>query len=145
MITIGRKDFIDLPEWKLFNIEAKIDTGAYGNAIHCHLIEIIKNENGESLRFQLLDPGHPEYEDHYYYTEDFEKKIVKSSSGQTEQRFAIKTRVKIFNKTYATYFSLTDRSEMKNPVLLGRKFLRNRFMVDVNQKNLSFKNQIKEL
>ncbi len=141
MIVIGRKDLIDFPEWELFKIEAKIDTGAYGSAIHCHHMEIVEQNGMQKLRFQLLDPSHPEYEDKFYYTEDFETKIVKSSSGQAEERFALKTKVKIFNKVYLTRFSLTNRSEMKNPVLLGRKFLRSRFIVDVNRKNLSFKNQ----
>ncbi|NJM93841.1 MAG: ATP-dependent zinc protease, partial [Cytophagales bacterium] len=35
-------------------------------------------------------------------------------------------------------FTLTNRSEMKFPVLLGRKLLRRRFLVDVSAHNLSF-------
>lgn len=32
---IGRTDLIDFPELDLWNIGAKIDSGAYTSAIHC--------------------------------------------------------------------------------------------------------------
>jgi hypothetical protein len=35
-----------------------------------------------------------------------------------------------------TQFSLYDRSDMKNQVLLGRKFLKGRFLVDVSRRNV---------
>ena len=41
-------------------------------------------------------------------------------------------------------FSLTDRSDMKYPVLIGRKLLQHRFIVDVARKNLAHKSKIKQ-
>jgi hypothetical protein len=35
--------------------------------------------------------------------------------------------------------TLSDRKEMKFPVLIGRKFLTKRFLVDINRTNLSQK------
>ena len=137
MLLIGRKDVVDFPEWNLNAIDAKIDTGAYGCAIHCHKIELIE-ENGKSkLQFELLDPGHPEYIGTKYSVSSFTVKRVKSSSGVQEKRFVVKTKLKIFNKVFIVEFSLTNRKKMKNPVLLGRKFLKKRFLVDVSKKNLS--------
>lgn len=45
--------------------------------------------------------------------------------------------MKFANKTYKTIISLTSRADMKYPMLIGRKFLKNRFLVDVSKKNLS--------
>ncbi len=145
MIVIGRKDRIDLPELGLFDIEAKVDTGAYGNALHCHHIEVVQREGKDMLSFEVLDPTHPEYEGKVFVVEDFSDKLVKNSSGQSEHRYTIKSTVIIFNKKRKAEFSLADRKDMKYPVLLGRKFLAKRFLVDVEQKDVSFKLKSKKL
>ncbi len=130
---------IDLPEFGLKNIQAKIDTGAYGCAIHCHKMKVVEKDGREVLQFQLLDPSHPEYEDIYYYTVHFREKKVKNSSGVVEERFVIQSTVRIFQKEYKAELSLTNRKKMKHPILIGRKFLRKKFLVDVSLKNLSLK------
>lgn len=138
MIVIGRKDKIDLPELGFSNIDAKVDTGAYGCALHCHHVEVIQQNGQPVLSFKVLDPSHPEYDDKVLLVKNFNDKIVKNSGGQAEHRYTIKTKVVIFNKKRTVEFSLTDRQEMKYPVLLGRKFLKNRFLVDVQHTDLSF-------
>ncbi|MBU2915380.1 MULTISPECIES: ATP-dependent zinc protease family protein [Reichenbachiella] len=139
MKTIGRKDKIDLPEFQLFEIDAKIDTGAYGNALHCHHTKIEKRNGVDTLSFQILDPDHPDYEGQVFYTSKFSEKSVKSSNGELEHRFLIKTEIVLFGETTEIEFSLTDRSNMRNPILLGRTFLSGNYLVDVQLKNLSFK------
>ena len=138
-IIIGRRDRIDLPELGLRNIKAKIDTGAYGSAIHCSQIEVIIKDNRKVLSFVPLDPDYPGFSDNKHYFEHYKDKLVKSSSGESEHRYIITTDAIVFGHTIRTEFSLTDRSQMKYPVLLGRKFLRKRFLVDVSQKEVSYK------
>jgi len=138
MLTIGRIDRIDIPELDLFDIKAKVDTGAYGCTLHCHHIVIVKRGDKDVLSFKVLDPSHPEYEDKKFYAQNFKGKFVRSSSGEAEHRYTIKTKLVIFNKTRTVEFSLTDREKMKFPVLLGRQFLNKRFVVDVQLKDLSF-------
>lgn len=143
MITIGRNDKADLPEFEIFDLDVKIDTGAYGSALHCHHIEISKKGGKEILTFDLLDPAHPEYEEKLFSFEKFGDKVVRSANGQTEHRYTIKSDLTLFGKKYKVEFSLTNRIEMKSPVLLGRQFLYKRFLVDVDKKNLSYKLKIK--
>ena len=143
MVIIGRRDYIDLPEFDLTKIQAKVDTGAYGCSLHCHEINVENIKGKEMLKFKLLDPQHPEYEDKYYSTSEFNDKTVKNSSGQTEHRYTIRTDIVLFANTYEVEFSLADREQMRYPVLLGRKFLRNRFIVDVAVKNVSKKSRKK--
>lgn len=140
---IGRKDRIDLPELGIFDIEAKIDTGAYGCALHCHHIEIIKQDGIDVLSFQVLDPSHPEFRDKIFYVKNYNQKKVKSSSGVKENRYTIKTNCILFGKTYRVVFSLTDRKRMKNPILIGRQFLAKRYLVDVTKKDLSYNEKSK--
>jgi len=136
---IGRKDKIDLPEFDLQNLDAKVDTGAYGSAIHCHYIEEIDDNGISKVRFQLLDPSHPEYESIYYYTDKYGIKKVKNTSGISESRFTINTRIIIFGQSYKVTFSLADRKEMRYPVLLGRKFLSNKYLVNTSETDISYK------
>lgn len=144
MRLIGRKDKIDIPDLKLFNVEAKVDTGAFGSAIHCHHIEVVHKEGKPVLRFDLLDPEHPEYEKEIFCFTEFGEKVVKSTNGVAEHRYTIQAKLVIFDTEYLVEFSLTNRADMKIPVLLGRKFLRNRYFVDVDKKNLSYQLKTKK-
>jgi len=143
MKTIGRKDKIDLPGFDLQNIPAKVDTGAYGSTLHCHHIELTNRDGKEMLSFKILDPSHSKYEDRVFYAEEFSDKRVKNSGGKTEHRYTVKTEIIIFNNRRTIDFSLTDRNKMKYPILLGRTFLKNYFIVDVRLKDLSFKQKNK--
>ena len=58
---IGRLERVDIPEWKLFELDAKIDTGAYTSSLHCHHIEVQGSDDKQMVRFNLLDPSHDAY------------------------------------------------------------------------------------
>jgi hypothetical protein len=64
-------------------------------------------------------------------------KKVRSSNGKLEERPYINVVVEFFGKKYKTIISLTNRKDMKYPMLIGRKFLKNRFLVDVSQEYLT--------
>lgn len=139
LITIGHIDIVDLPELGLSNIQCKIDTGADSSAIHCHRVKIKEKDGQEFLTFKLLDPKHPYYQKKDITIYNFKERRVRSSNGQTQFRYVIKTKVVIFGNTYETEFTLADRAKMKYPILLGKKLLNKNFLVDVSQKYLSSK------
>ncbi len=142
MKIIGRREFVDLPELGLENIEAKIDTGAYRSALHCHHIKVETEENKKYLSFIVLDDLHDAYNGQKIRFDHFSKKIIKNSSGSIEERYIIKTKIKLGKKTIMTTISLTDRADMKYPILLGRKFLKGKFIVDVSKYNLKNSKQV---
>lgn len=137
MKILGRSDRVDLPELGLTNIHAKIDTGAYTCSLHCSRAELVDG----NLEFILLDEEHPEFTGMKFSFKKFTKREVKNSFGEAEQRFVIKTTVKIHNRVIRAEFSLSDREKLRFPVLLGRKILRGRFLIDVTEKDLSFKSK----
>jgi len=138
-ITIGRVDKGDFPELSLEEIDLKIDSGAYTSSIHCSNIEE-KVVDGESfIEFKLLDPEHPLYNNKAFSTKNYEIKAVKSSNGISENRFLIETNIVLFNTTFPIHLTLSERKDMKFPILLGRKFLNNKFVIDTAKKNLSYK------
>lgn len=139
-IIIGRRDVIDLPDFGIRNIRCKIDTGAYTSSIHSADVEVVCG-NPDQLVFKIIGN---EGEEKEIITTDFSERMIKNSFGSIEKRFVVKTKILIFNKIFETEFSLSDRSGMKYPILLGRKFLRENFLVDVSRFNLSYKQKRKK-
>ncbi len=130
-LTIGRREHIALPELGLNDIIAKMDTGAYSSALYCHEV---REENGV-LIFRLLHPSFPNYDPKEHRYSEYGQKKIKNSFGIIETRYTIKTKLKIGKRQIISVFSLTDRSDMRYPVLIGRKVLKDRFIIDVSLVN----------
>ena len=94
------------------------------------------------ITFRLIDPSHEAYNGKEFRTDNFKKKKVKSSFGHTEYRYVIKSKIVLFGKEFETDFTLADRLRMRYPILLGRKLLRRRFIVDVSRKDLSYRQKM---
>ena len=138
---IGRKEFISIIDLELYDLDAKVDTGADSNALHCDYIEI--DEQNNTVSFTLLDEVHKAYHGRRMTFPLYKLKRVKSSNGEVQIRPAIEVDVLFFGKTYKSVISLTNRADMKFPMLIGRRFLKDRFLVDVSQEYLA-KPSIKE-
>lgn len=134
MLILGRNDRVDLPGLGLIDIHAKIDTGAYTSSLHCARAEVVDGK----LEFVLLDEEHPEFTGMKFTFDEFDQREIRSSSGETELRYVIRTTVKIYDRTFRTQFSLSARDNMKFPILLGRRVLKNRFLIDVSKTDMSY-------
>lgn len=141
--TVGRRELVDFPAFQLWGVEAKVDTGAYTGAIHCSNIHVETAPDGrQCLRVQLLDPSHPNFDGSPMQFAQFTLRDIRSSNGEVQERYVIRAVIRLFGEDVETEFSLSDRSDMKYPVLLGRVLLRQaRLVVDVARRNLSYKNQ----
>jgi hypothetical protein len=137
MQLLGRSDRVDLPKLGLYDLHAKVDTGAYTCCLHCSKAEIV---NGQ-LEFVLLDEEHPEFTGMKFVFRKFKQREIRNSFGESELRYIIKTTIKIFDRRIRAEFSLSNRGSLKFPVLLGRKILRNRFLIDVTKKDLYFQSK----
>ena len=136
--VIGTSDVIDIPDFGLENVRVKIDTGAHTSAMHCSRIKLVIENNIQYITFNIPGSGIYGNGKKKYRCSEFIIKNIKSSTGHMESRFVIASTVVIFGRKIKTFFSLTDRSTMKFPILLGSRFLRNKFIVDVSKKNLSY-------
>ncbi|MBA2407490.1 MAG: ATP-dependent zinc protease [Chitinophagales bacterium] len=137
---IGRSDKVDFPEWELSDIDAKVDSGAYTSSIHCENIEPLISNGEHRIRFIIHEQGNPIVIESKIYA----CKQVRNSFGQSEYRYFVKTIIQLFEESYPIELALTNRASMKYPVLLGRKLLQGRFVIDVTNKNLSYKEKIKK-
>ncbi len=135
MKIVGKKEIISIIDLELYELDAKIDTGADSNALHCDDIKIKNN----TVFFTLLDDIHPAYHGKRMSMPLYKLKKVRSSNGQLQVRPSIKVTVKFMNKKYKSIITLTNRADMKVPMLIGRKFLDKNFLVDVSKEYLSKK------
>lgn len=127
---IGRSENISFPELKIGDIKAKIDTGAYGVALH---VDGIRHEKG--ILYFTIDSDEFSYD-------KFKMISVKNSFGEVQKRFSILTKMVIGDSIYKFYVSLTDRKNMRYPVLIGRRFLyKFNYLVDVTKKNINDRNK----
>lgn len=135
--VIGRREFVDFPLLNIKNTEAKIDTGAFSSAIHCEEIKLITENGITYLSFCLPAEFYPGNQTHYHNTEYFKQKKIKNSFGEAEDRYVIRTQIHIGHKTIMADFSLSDRKSMRYPILIGRKAIKGKFIIDVKQIHLN--------
>jgi hypothetical protein len=136
---IGRVERVDFPRFGLTGLEAKVDTGARTSSIHCAdvRVEAEDDEGKRLISFTLLDPEHPDYNGRRFRARRVDTRVIRSSNGEQQERHVIEAEVIIAGRTIRTKFTLADREAMNYPVLLGRRLLRNNFLVDVSRKRVA--------
>jgi hypothetical protein len=132
-LVIGLAEYVDLPEWRVLRLRAKVDTGARTSALH---VENLRELPGGRVRFDVrLHRDRPERRT------TIEAPIsrrgrVRSSSGWSEVRVFVATTLRIGNVALRAEFGLVDRTRMIYRLLLGRTALGARFLVDPSQRYL---------
>lgn len=132
-VIIGRSEVLAFLDTPADRVPAKTDTGAYRSAVHASNIVL---EDG-ILQFDLLG-DHPvcgALAQHMTTTE-FKVVTVANSFGHEEERYEVKLKVKLGPKVFHARFTLADRSKKIYPILLGRKLLNHRFLVDSSETSL---------
>jgi hypothetical protein len=129
VLTVGTVETVSLLSLQVHDVLAKIDTGAYSGALHCTNIRVIK-KGGDSKPLLMFTPlGESSLATE---TSAFSVRHVRSATGHRVKRYIIQTEIIIKSKQYPITIGLSDRSEMKRAVLIGRSFLReNNMLVDV--------------
>lgn len=130
--VVGRAVPVHFMDFDIADIPAKVDTGAYRSAVHVSNVKL--SEDGKQLTFKLLG-GHPVFKKlaRGITVSDFNEVFITNSFGHREKRYEVKLKVKIAGNTFKTAFSLANREKMVFPILLGRKLLNRRFLVDSSQ------------
>lgn len=119
---VGWREYVSLPELGPGRFKAKVDTGATSCALHAEDIEV---EDGR-VRFRVSVPGR-----RFRCTAEIVgHKRIRSSSGHSEERPVIETEVALGPHRFPARITLTDRTDMRLPMLLGRDSMKGRFLVD---------------
>ncbi len=125
---IGRLELINIPSLDIFNVQAKIDTGAYRGTIHAMNFKEEEINGARVLCFDTEFNGKVKS----HRVNEFSKVKVKSSQSSYGLRYLIPVRVELLGVVIDAKMTLSNRSDARYPVLIGRKILKNNFLVDVN-------------
>ena len=118
---------------------ARIDTGAKTSSLDATNIELFERlfeSNTETwVQFTVEDPASKEIV-------EIESKLVRTArikrhGEEPERRHIVKLWAQLGKVNKYVEFSLTDRSNFKYPILIGRNFLNGEFVVDVSKKNIT--------
>jgi len=132
LIHVGITESVSLPDYSINDVIAKIDTGADSSAIWA---SNITERNGE-LSFSLFGLGSTYYNGESIKTKRYSLVTIKNSFGHKEVRYRVYIKVLIANRLINAKVTLADRSNNKFPILIGRRTLRGKFLVNVSKKVL---------
>ena len=129
LTVIGRAEKIDLLDFAIDEVTAKVDTGADLSSIWASNVE----EKEDGLHFVLFGPESPHYTGkvQHFTKPDYSLTRVANSFGQKELRYKVKLRINLKDRRIRATFTLSDRSQKTYPLLLGRRLLHGKFLVDV--------------
>ena len=134
---IGWREWIAMPDLGIGAIKAKIDTGAQSSALHAVNLRTYRRRGRRMVDFDV----HPHQRDARKTVrteaELIDERRVRSSNGLVELRPVVLIAVKIRGRRWITEFTLTGRYEMGFRVLLGRRALAGRFLVDTKRSFLA--------
>lgn len=133
-LIIGQKEIIEFPDLGRTNIVARIDSGARSSSAHCDKIWIERMGGEKVLCCYFLKRSR-----RVVRFEKFIQRKVKSSNGLIQSRYVVHLKIKLNNVEKETEVTLTDRSTMNYSVLLGRRFLKSDFIIDVSKSYLQSK------
>lgn len=128
--VIGWKESVDLPEWGIRHITAKIDTGARRSAID---VSNIKELGNGKLQFDISVDRKNRDLTQTVVANILHNTHVRSSNGEQSERYFVETLVVIGEQTRQIELSLISRHQMTYRMLLGRKALEGMFAVDPSQ------------
>ena len=112
---------------------AKLDSGARNSSIYATRIETFRRSMRDWVRFRLkADDG---------TTQDYELPVVRLSrtrdmTGPALVRPVVRLRLCVGDSTAEVEVNLSDRKNFNHRLLIGRSFLRKRFLVDTSERLL---------
>ena len=125
-LTIGAVEDVILLPWKV-TLPARIDTGALTSSLDARELTVrdnralfrLRNEYGSlTLRLPII-----------------EWRYIRSAIGR-ERRPVVEIEICLGGKRFRTHVTLKDRSRVSYPLLVGRRALLGRFLVDVSRSNV---------
>jgi hypothetical protein len=127
---LGWREWLALPELGIGAIRAKVDTGARSSSLHVREQEVFTREGRTMVRF-LLEHGIDDALQGHLEAEVADQRDVTDSGGHRETRVFIHTRLQLSGGIgWPIEVNLTERRNMAFPMLLGRRALRRRCLVD---------------
>lgn len=136
-VTLGWREWVQLPALELSNIKAKVDTGARTSALHAFEVRPFKDGDRDRVEFSM----HPNQRDKktvvVCVADVSDRRVVRDSGGHSEHRWVIETPIVLGDSTWPIEITLTSRDDMMFRMLLGRTAIKGRALVDASRSYLA--------
>jgi hypothetical protein len=123
-LVIGWWEWVRLPGVTSKALKAKCDTGAAASSLHAEALELFTRGEVTFARFRVNSTDEP------VELRVVEQRQVRSSNGESQLRPVVLLPIEVAGVTFAIDCTLTDRTPMAYPMLLGRSALAGTFLVD---------------
>jgi hypothetical protein len=128
----GWIETVNFPDYGIA-LSAKLDTGAVSSSLSVNDLQRFKRKGKTWYRFTIQgDNGKSAT------IEQQTSRIARIKRAEVEdiRRPIVRLKICVAGHLAETDFNLTDRSSQQSPVLIGRKFLGSRILVDSGRENL---------
>ncbi|MBT1597976.1 ATP-dependent zinc protease family protein [Curtobacterium flaccumfaciens] len=127
LVVAGWREWAGLPDLGVPWIKVKLDTGARSSALHAFDLEELP---GERVRFSLHPWQDTDADASTIECDVHDRRIVRSSTGHTQERIVVRTRIALAGQVVESEVTLSNRDQMGFRMLVGREALRQGFLVD---------------
>lgn len=129
-VIVGSEEWCSFPKLGVPAIKARVDSGAKTSSLHAFNIQVFKRNNQSWVSFEV----HPLQSNRNTVVrceaEVVDRRVVKSSSGDSEKRFVIRVPLVMGEHEWDIELNLTNRDSMGYRMLLGREAMMHRILVD---------------
>jgi len=129
-LTVGWREWVGLPDLNVDAVKAKIDTGARTSALHAFRIAPFWRDGVVWVRFELNPIQRSQAMKVACEARVIDERTVRNSGGGVEQRYIIKTLLRIGDAAWPIELALTNRDQMGFRMLLGRTALKRRALIE---------------
>lgn len=127
---LGWVEMITIEPWGT-QIKAKLDTGALTSSMHADPIERFERDDEEWVRFTIaLEDEATDKQVSKTFERPLYRNVIIKKPGIDQRRPVVRMHICLDGRLLEEQFTLTDRSKMLYPVLLGRRTLEHVALVD---------------
>nr|WP_258868149.1 RimK/LysX family protein [Alkalilimnicola ehrlichii] len=138
-LWVGWREWAALPELGIRAIKAKVDTGASTSALHAIHIQRFRADGRDQVRFEVHPLQRRTDVTLRCVADVIDERAVTSSNGQREKRIVIRTPLWLGGQQWPIELTLTNRGTMGFRMLLGRRAMHERILVDPTASHLADK------
>ena len=128
--VVGSEEWVSLGELNIPYVKARVDSGAKTSSLHAVNIQPFQKDNETWVNFDVFPIQNDGKRKISCKALVIDKRVVKSSSGNREHRYVVRTSISLNDKVWDVELTLTNRDSMGYRMLLGREAMMGRIVVD---------------
>lgn len=139
LLRVGWREWLGLPDLGLPAIKAKVDTGARTSALHAFYTKAYDQNGIDMVEFGI----HPIQKNNQLevicHAPIIDRREISDSGGHKEMRYVIETNLVIGDHQWPIELTLTNRDTMRFRMLLGRRAMEHKVVVEPGSSYLNGK------